>query len=647
MFDKRILGLPGARRALGVLFPQSLVEALLAVVQALCLAWALAGLWKAAGAGSVELQRLAPFVAGFAACYIARQVVTVMRQRYMRALSARCTNGLLERLMRTLYAQGPRHVQRFGSGNVTAAAVEGADRVKSYIELSLPKSADLMAVPVVIAIALLALDWISGIIAIIMLPCIMFFMRLLGINSRQAAAAQHDEYERLTNHFADILRGFPTIKMFGRARAFDDQVYSRSEALRSATVKTLRTVTLSSLVLDLFRTFALAAIAIMLGFRLMDGSIALFNALAALILVPEYFAPIRRFSADYHATLEGKNQLKALLSMVEGPQEGAETAGHEGAADADATDADVTDTDAGAAASSAADADGADAVPGSTATAAAAATGAGVAAATSAVAGLALAEPLAAWSEASTLCVKGLNRTFEDGSRGLRDATFEVHGIKKVGIVGASGAGKSTLLSLLAGFDRPDGEGMPFGLDGRPLHSLDVPGWLRQVTFIPQEPHLFSASLRDNIAFYCPDATDAQVAAAVAAAGLESTVAALPDGLDTLVGQGGRALSGGQAQRVALARAFLDSSRRVWLFDEPTAHLDVETEFELKRNMLELMEGHLVFFATHRLHWMRDMDLLVVLEGSTVAEVGTYDELANASGAFSRLSARLQEGYGA
>ena len=97
------------------------------------------------------------------------------------------------------------------------------------------------------------------------------------------------------------------------------------------------------------------------------------------------------------------------------------------------------------------------------------------------------------------------------------------------------------------------------------------------------------------------------------AAGLTALVAALPQGLDTPIGRGGRTLSGGQAQRVALARAFLDKGRRILIFDEPTAHLDIETELALKERMLPLMEGRLVFFATHRLHWVDDMDLVIDL----------------------------------
>ncbi|MFR1640361.1 MAG: ATP-binding cassette domain-containing protein, partial [Eggerthellaceae bacterium] len=198
-------------------------------------------------------------------------------------------------------------------------------------------------------------------------------------------------------------------------------------------------------------------------------------------------------------------------------------------------------------------------------------------------------------------------------------------GFGKYAIVGASGAGKSTLISLLGGFIAPDRGRIV--VDGAPLPDFKQEGWQRQIVYIPQDPYLVHATVRENIAFYRPEATSAEVDRAVRVVGLDDLVAELPEGLDTVVGEGARTLSGGQAQRIALARAFLDDTRRILLFDEPTAHLDIETEMELKERMLPLMEGRLVFFATHRLHWLHDMDKIVVLEDGRIAELGTLDEL--------------------
>lgn len=217
----------------------------------------------------------------------------------------------------------------------------------------------------------------------------------------------------------------------------------------------------------------------------------------------------------------------------------------------------------------------------------------------------------------------------------LTGVSFQATGFQKIGIVGASGAGKSTLVNLLGGFARP-AEGCVTVGDER-VATLSQPDWQRQTIFIPQSPYLFHATLRENISFYRPEADEALVNEAVRVVGLEELVDELPAGLDTLIGEGARALSGGQAQRIALARALLDESRRILLFDEPTAHLDIETELELKERMVPLMQNRLVFFATHRLHWCAEMDLILVMEGGRIVQSGTLEELLSSDGAFRRL----------
>lgn len=216
----------------------------------------------------------------------------------------------------------------------------------------------------------------------------------------------------------------------------------------------------------------------------------------------------------------------------------------------------------------------------------------------------------------------------------LKDLSFTIDGYKKIGIVGESGAGKSTLIDLLSGFSQHCAGSI--SVNGVSLPSLMTEEWRQLTTYIPQSPYIFSMTLRENISFYQPDAADEEIIQALKATGLYDIFTTFPNGLDELLGDGGRNLSGGQEQRIALARAFL-TNRKIMLLDEPTSHLDIETEFELKETMLPLFNEKLVFLATHRLHWMKEMDSIIVMDQGTIVESGTHEELVAAKGFYYKL----------
>ncbi|MBB6443446.1 thiol reductant ABC exporter subunit CydD [Bacillus benzoevorans] len=241
------------------------------------------------------------------------------------------------------------------------------------------------------------------------------------------------------------------------------------------------------------------------------------------------------------------------------------------------------------------------------------------------------------WTYDSSLTVKELSKRSEEEKKPiLENINFSIKGFQKVGIVGASGAGKSTLIDLLSGFARPStGE---ISMDGVKINNFSHAGWQEQIIYIPQHPYIFSGTIADNIKLYAPDASREEIEEAIKVTGLTEFVDKLPNGLDEQIGQGGRMLSGGEEQRIALTRSLLQE-RPIMLFDEPTAHLDIETEHEIKQMLLPLMQQRLVFFATHRLHWMREMDIIFVLDNGKLVEIGHHHELLMKKDYYYRLVA--------
>ena len=544
MIDKSLFKLKGARDIMAAITLMTLVQAALIIGQALSLSGIVEGFFQGESV-IFRTPSLWIFLILFLCAHIVRTAQDGIVDRYARKRACELNAELLD----VAFSDRSAIAGRLGTAGLTTTALEGLDQVETYVRVVLPKIIGLVAASLPILIAVFALDWISGIILAVMFPVIVLFMVLIGKSAAEKAQAQYARYQAMANHFIDTLRGMGTLKALGASTRAGDDVYDSSERFRKATNETLSVATLSSAILDLIGTLGVAAVAMMLAFRLLDGTLALATAIAALYLAPEYFKPIRAFASDYHASQDGKNALASIASVLSEAKSSAQ----------------------GAQASN-----------------------------------------LSEWTASSTLQVSHAAFTYPDATEpAFEHVSFTATGFQKIAFIGPSGAGKSTLASVLAGF-LPLTEG-EIVIDGVSTSNLGTRSWRDQVIYIPQTPYLFSATLKRNIAFYTPDATDEDIMRAVEAVGLGELVASLPDGLDTHVGQGGRGLSGGERHRVALARAFLDRSRRILIFDEPTAHLDIQTELELKEQMLALMEGRLVLFATHRMHWLDSMDLVVDL----------------------------------
>jgi ATP-binding cassette, subfamily B, bacterial len=226
----------------------------------------------------------------------------------------------------------------------------------------------------------------------------------------------------------------------------------------------------------------------------------------------------------------------------------------------------------------------------------------------------------------------------DDGERpvlwALRDVTLSVPAGETLALVGETGAGKSTLAKLVARFYDPQRGTVK--IDGHDLRDVTQESLRRQLGIVPQEGFLFSGTVRENIAFGRPDATDVEIAAAARAVGANDFILRLPEGYQSAVGERGSRLSAGQRQLVALARALI-ADPRLLILDEATANVDVHAEAAIEEGLRRLLAGRTAIVIAHRLSTVRNADRIAALEGGEIVETGTHDELIEAGGCYSRL----------
>ncbi|MGX7669865.1 thiol reductant ABC exporter subunit CydD [Plantactinospora sp. DSM 117369] len=578
-FDPRLLRrVPGARRQLGLLGALGVAAAGLVIAQATTLATVLA---EAAG-GRLDRAALAGFLASVAGRGALLWVQGTVAARAAATVKAALRADLLDAVGR----RGPGWLSGQRTGQLATLAGRGLDALDAYFTGYLPQLVLSITVPLAVLARLVFADWSSALVIAVTLPLVPIFGALLGWQAQAATERQWRRLALLGGHFLDMLRGLPTLHLFGRASAQVTVVRAMADRHRRATMKTLRIAFLSALVLELVATLSVALVAVPIGLRLLHGGLALQTALLVLLLAPEAFLPLRAAGSQFHASQEGLTALDEALTLLD-PEPTARTAGQPTA-----------------------HATGQPLAPNSGTPAAARLTGGPD-------------DPDDPDHERHYQPGRHGEIRFESvtveyqRTTALRDVTLTIRPGERIAVVGPSGAGKSTLLHLLLGFVSPSSGRIT--VDGTDLATLDLARWRRQLAWVPQRAHLFGSSLAENIRLGAPDAPVAAVRAAVRAADLAELVADLPDGLDTRLGERGHGLSSGQRQRVALARAFLRDAPIV-LLDEPTARLDAGSEAAVLAATRHLVAGRTALLVAHRPTLLAEADRVLRIEDGRVTE---------------------------
>jgi ATP-binding cassette, subfamily C, bacterial CydD len=376
---------------------------------------------------------------------------------------------------------------------IAAVAVQGVEGLEGYFARYLPQVVLASVVPFVVIAWVAVVDWESALIMLLTLPLVPVFMWLIGRYTEQRTRERWQALRRLSNHFLDVVRGLPTLRVLGRA---DDEaaiLASVSERYRATTMETLRVSFLSGSVLELAATLGVALVAVTAGVRLVDGGLGLQAGLVVIVLAPELYLPFRRLGAEYHASADGLAVAERMLALLDAP-------------------------------ASAPSGGPARVCPPSPAHA--------------------------------TVRFEQVSFSYPARPVPVFDALeLELAPGETVALVGESGTGKSTVGALLLGLLAPASGRISVG--GVDLADCDVEAWRHLLAWVPQHPTLLRGTLADNIRLGDPDAPDGRVREAAALAGAHAFITGLPDGYATVVGDGARSLSPGERRRIGLARAFL------------------------------------------------------------------------------------------
>jgi ABC-type multidrug transport system fused ATPase/permease subunit len=221
----------------------------------------------------------------------------------------------------------------------------------------------------------------------------------------------------------------------------------------------------------------------------------------------------------------------------------------------------------------------------------------------------------------------------------LKGISFKVPAGQKVALVGPSGAGKSTIVQLILKFyDIQSGDLL---VDGRSIYGMDTTAYRQNMAIVPQEVLLFGGTIRENLLYGKPDASEEEVVQAAKQANAWEFIKSFPEGLETIVGERGIKLSGGQRQRIAIARAILKNPA-ILLLDEATSSLDAESEKVVQEALDKLMEGRTSIIIAHRLATVRNVDKIYVIDSGRIVEAGTHEELSMMEDGLYNSLAKLQ-----
>tara|TARA_B100000519_G_scaffold129658_1_gene112048 strand:- start:1226 stop:2176 length:951 start_codon:yes stop_codon:yes gene_type:complete len=233
-----------------------------------------------------------------------------------------------------------------------------------------------------------------------------------------------------------------------------------------------------------------------------------------------------------------------------------------------------------------------------------------------------------------SIVFEDVNFAYVEDNPVLKNINFKIQTGETIAIVGPTGGGKSTVAKLATRFYDPSSGRVL--IDGYDIRNVQLESLRKQIGVVPQEPFLFAGSIRENVGFSRPEASDDEIIEALDASGLMPMVDSLPDGIDTVIHERGASLSAGERQLIAISRAFL-SKPRVLVLDEATSNLDLQSESQVERALDAILDGRSAIIVAHRLATVMRADRIIVVDNGRIVESGSHNELLNKEGAYSEM----------
>jgi len=610
MFDKRLVQeVKHVRGYLMLTVGLGIGIALLAVAQAWFFSRAVAGVFLE-GATLSSVWNFLMIILGIIVLRAAFQWVSEISAH---EAAFRIKASLRKRLMRHIVSLGPVYARGERAGELITTVVDGIESLEEYFSKYLPQLLLAAGIPLLILGFVFPLDWKSGLILLLTGPLIPIFMMLIGKLAEKKALHQFQSLSWMSAHFLDVLQGITTLKVFGRAKDQTRVIERVSDSFRKATLSVLRIAFLSALVLEFLATMSTAIVAVTIGLRLVYGTLSFSAGLFLLLLAPEFYTPLRTLGLNFHAGLSGVNAAGRIFEILDVPLMYAEESSENNKDNKNTKhDKNIKEIENNKIIEDKKN-NNDDTIE--------------------------KRKGQELYSDFQ-ISLQQISLTYQAGDApALNGINLSLFSGERVALVGPSGAGKTSIAQILLRFIEPSAGN--FFVNGQLLKTISLINWRNQIAYVPQNPYLFAGSIADNIHFGRPSATIAEVRSAAQAGSAHEFILELPDGYDTLLGEGGTRLSGGQAQRISIARALLKDAPLL-ILDEATSSLDTASEFKVQQALKQLMQGKTALIIAHNLSTVRDADRILVLNEGQIVEQGSHEELLSEQGLYCRLVSECQ-----